>query len=809
MTGELILPDDVEIVPLSRFPAIVREHIGAGNHEYAVSRVRSRVPTKVIDGQEAELLRQFKMPTTLVQAILRFSKMKHRQPTQILEEVYPFLESCLSAGLLVEPGSASEAIRESLEKDALIAGYQVQECIQVLFDTELYRVRDGDRQAALKIVRLGAGDYGKKGLAREAAVLRRLDGGVAPRLLFAGETSDGRAFLLLEWISGELCGEKAMGIRARSYESLPPALVSLCANILDAYATLHALGVIHSDVHTNNLLVMDDGRVRIIDHGLSRCDADDLESQPPRGGVGFFFEPEYARAILSGSAPPRSTASGEQYSVAALIYFLLSGQHYLDFSYGKEEMLRQIVELAPVPLVERGLPAATPIDEVLSRALSKDPAARFPGLSPMTDAFHQAVAQMQGPAHNPESLTTSTSQAIEVEVDQRSKDWLRSMLDSLSDVDMELPLTGLKYPTASLTFGSSGVAYGVFRIACAREDASICALAERWLDRADREIGEHAGFYHADLQITPEIVGRISPYHTPSGVACVQALLAHACGDWNGRSAATERFLGFSDQKCENLDLALGRSGTLLALSMLVDAFRWDQNVDPSELIETGNRLLADLWREFDAMPSISETKSRIYLGMAHGWAGYLYATLRWTRSAQTTPPDNCQARLQQLAEAAHWRGSRACWPSRTVPGSPILGGWCNGSAGFVFLWTLADRLSPNSQWRSLAEAAGRDAFHARAEDASLCCGLTGKAYSQLNLYKHTGDRRWLDNAITLTRLAVRKTETEVHKTARIPLSLYKGDIGLAVLIAELEHPESSALPFFEDESWPMRTLHN
>ena len=54
-----------------------------------------------------------------------------------------------------------------------------------------------------------------------------------------------------------------------------------------------------------------------------------------------------------------------------------------------------------------------------------------------------------------------------------------------------------------------------------------------------------------------------------------------------------------------------------------------------------------------------------------------------------------------------------------------------------------------------------------------------------------------------MARLAVRQTEM-MAKTAgpRIPYSLYKGEVGLAVLVAELEHPESSAMPFF-DEAWP------
>src|SRR5208337_1668622 len=122
------------------------------------------------------------------------------------------------------------------------------------------------------------------------------------------------------------------------------------------------------------------------------------------------------------------------------------------------------------------------------------------------------------------------------------------------------PICGLKFPTASLTFGATGIAYGVFRMACVREDAGLFALAERWLDRAEREVGQDTAFYHPDVQITPKTVGRVSPYHSPSGLACVQALLAHSAGDLYMRSEATERFLKFSDQACDNPDITVGRS---------------------------------------------------------------------------------------------------------------------------------------------------------------------------------------------------------------------------------------------------------
>jgi eukaryotic-like serine/threonine-protein kinase len=811
MTGEFVLPEDVEIVRLADFPASVRAQTGGNANDYVVTRPRSRVPSKIVNAHAANFLRQFQRPTTLIEAIRRFSKMAGREPTETLEEICPFLESCLTAKLLVAPGSDSKPIRASYRVDDVVANCRVLECIQVFDDTEVYRVRTGNVKAMLKLSRAQASERARQRFSQEANILRRLNGRVAPRILSSGETQDERAYLLLQWIPGELSGEVAAAMRAYAYEPFPARLVALCAKILDGYAALHSLGVIHSDVHANNLLVMDNGVVRIIDHGLSRIDADDSEvTSPQRGGVGFFLEPEYAQAVLAGSMPPSSSFAGEQYAVAALVYFLLSGRYYMDFSYEKEEMLRQIAEQPPLTLAQRGLLGAGAMNEVLLLSLSKDPSARFCDMRTMAEAFRRATHHFRSFEKEAVSSAGVAAKAESHGLDRNLRDWLNSFLDRVSDPSIALPIHGARYPTASVTFGAAGIAFGLLRIAGTREDTGLLALSDRWLDRAASEIENDGGFYHSDIQITPETVGRISPYHTPAGIRCVQALIAHACGDSHGRSTAAEDFLRRSDQPCESVDLTLGKSGTLLALSALVDAFRWDRTAEHQHIVEAGDKLLVELWNQFDKMPSILDPEFKTYLGIAHGWAGYLYATLRWMRFSQMAAPTGVRLRLEQLAESVHWHGFRANWRNQTSPGSPVLGGWCNGSAGFVFLWSLAHRLWPNAEWLRLAEGAGRDAFHPREEGSSLCCGLIGKAYSQLHLYKYTSDRSWLSNANGLARLAVRKTEIAARAMEpQIQLSLFKGEVGLAVLISDLERPESSAFPCFEEEAWPVRAPLN
>jgi serine/threonine-protein kinase len=121
-------------------------------------------------------------------------------------------------------------------------------------------------------------------------------------------------------------------------------------------------------------------------------------------------EPEYARALLAGSLPPPATPASDQYSVAALVYTLLSGRHYLDFSYGREEMLRQVSEQTPIPLAGRGLSTAGALNAVLMRALEKDPAARFPNMTEMASAFRDATRSLSQPARDSLAVQPDTVQ---------------------------------------------------------------------------------------------------------------------------------------------------------------------------------------------------------------------------------------------------------------------------------------------------------------------------------------------------------------------------------------------------------------
>ena len=240
-----------------------------------------------------------------------------------------------------------------------------------------------------------------------------------------------------------------------------------------------------------------------------------------RSRIAFFFEPEYAKAAQGKRGPPASSALGEQYALAALLYSIVTGNHYLEFSIEKEEMLRQIVEDPPLPFIRRGVPAWPELEQVLAKALAKRPAERFTTVADFASAV-AAIAQTED--------TAAVEEVVTPAVFPEAQQMLRSVLARM-DVGGSLFVSGLEAaPRVSVTYGSAGIAYALYRMACSRDDCRLLATADLWAARSARDVERPDAFYNNDIDITPEIVGRISPYHTASGVYTVQLLIARVQG---------------------------------------------------------------------------------------------------------------------------------------------------------------------------------------------------------------------------------------------------------------------------------------
>ena len=189
----------------------------------------------------------------------------------------------------------------------------------------------------------------------------------------------------------------------------------LAGRLLDAYAAIHERGVLHGDVHPRNALVLHDGSVRLIDFGLADSRVLAAELRPhDRGGVGFFLDPEFARARLDDRRPPRVDAAGEQYSIAALV---VSRAHRFALSSllaGEAGDASADRRGGSAHLPRCGYDPSPAVEAVLCRALAKDRAARFASVAEFAAAFRAATsADLRRPRHASDALTAASQTLFE------------------------------------------------------------------------------------------------------------------------------------------------------------------------------------------------------------------------------------------------------------------------------------------------------------------------------------------------------------------------------------------------------------
>ncbi|MBA4535187.1 lanthionine synthetase LanC family protein [Brevibacillus halotolerans] len=786
-----ILPEDVVLIPVRDMPKHILEQVEFEETDYVISRVSSRKTSSIIDAEFADLICEFKTAKTIVQAIIRFSKEKKLDPEQTLENAFPMIQRFIHADILVPKNSEkSKIITSSFEPGDRIAEYQVVQCISYTEDTELYQVKDvNGHLAALKIARPERNEEMKILLAREAAILKHLDGQHVPKLLGTG-TFQNTDYLALEWFDGENLRNLPEG---KSYKTR----FHLCRNILEAYAHTHANGIIHGDIHEGNILVDGDANVKIIDFGISLMKRKDSDlKEVPRGGFSFYFEPEFAEFYLAQQLAPRANYLTDQYSLAALLYYILTGSYYLNFSYDKKKLFRQIAKDDPLPFSNHGIEWPE-VENVLRKALSKKPSQRFPSVSEFLKSFIQITTEPVIKQVQPQEII----EPVDLSDANRLLDDVLDRMGHLSS-----PLLSEEFPTAptcSVNYGMAGIAYGLYRVAMNRKDAELFSVADVWLSKAiaQTEAKATGAFINEQLQLTAENVGHISPYHTASGVYLVQALISRTRGDYFEQQSAIENFVTVTNAPCDNLDLTLGKSSVLLAYSILLDSIIENELTDKNSLLPLGNELMTSIWDHLNMLPTIKECRVLPLLGIAHGWGGLLYAAIRWCESSSFPIPSHIVERLYQLAELGDVKRNGIGWRREysKYMQPDYLPGWCNGSAGMVFLWTLAHQILKDEKFLILAEKTAWNVWREPELSGNLCCGLAGQAYGMLHLYKYTGDTNWLYRSQEFAKRA----SANIKLTPRNILnSLYKGELGVAVLLSDLTNPEFSCFPLFERESF-------
>jgi serine/threonine protein kinase/tetratricopeptide (TPR) repeat protein len=262
--------------------------------------------------------------------------------------------------------------------------------VYTAFDNEL------DRKVALKLLRLdsqpgGEGPTeGRARLVREAKAMAQL---AHPNVVIVHDVGqiDGHVFVAMEFVKGHTL-RKWVGAAPRTWKDKVGVLVQAGEGL----AAAHAAGLVHRDFKPDNILVGEDGRVRVTDFGLARAsDTQDIPSTVgPRTGpvAAELTEPGLVMGTPPYMAPEqtagrRADAKMDQFAFCVTLFEALHGERPFT---GKTRQERRDQILAgqrrPWP---KGSDVPVWLRETVQRGLAYAPEDRFTSMSDLIDALRR------------------------------------------------------------------------------------------------------------------------------------------------------------------------------------------------------------------------------------------------------------------------------------------------------------------------------------------------------------------------------------------------------------------------------------
>lgn len=255
--------------------------------------------------------------------------------------------------------------------DSLVGGrYEIGERLGVGGMSEVYAATDQrlGRQVAVKFLRSEVDDpTARARIESEARAAAALSHPNIVNVYDAGD-HDGRPYVVME-----LADSRSLGDLIREEGPLPPDRVrQIGGQVLSALAAAHAEGFVHRDVKPANILVRDDGSVKLADFGIAKSFADAAAGLTSAGlvmGTPTYLSPEQA---AGQSATPRS----DLYAMGIVLYEALTGRP--PFTGDTPMAVVMAHASAPVPDIRSATPGVPPaLAAVVERALAKDPGDRF------------------------------------------------------------------------------------------------------------------------------------------------------------------------------------------------------------------------------------------------------------------------------------------------------------------------------------------------------------------------------------------------------------------------------------------------
>ena len=179
--------------------------------------------------------------------------------------------------------------------------------------------------------------------------------------------------------------------------------LDLMARVCDAVQHAHQQGVIHRDLKPSNILVAPDGQPKVLDFGVARATDADIQATTLHTDVGQLIGTvPYMSPEQAGGDPAELDTRSDIYALGVILYELLARRLPYDVARKMiHEAVRVIREDDPTPLSSINRTFRGDIDTIVTTALAKEKARRFPSASALADDLRRYLADEPIAARRP------------------------------------------------------------------------------------------------------------------------------------------------------------------------------------------------------------------------------------------------------------------------------------------------------------------------------------------------------------------------------------------------------------------------
>jgi serine/threonine-protein kinase len=242
------------------------------------------------------------------------------------------------------------------------------------------------RQVAVKVMAADLEDEPeiRERFYREARITGQLNHRNIVTVFDLGE-DHGHPYLVMELLHGYPLTQYLLLPAAKTMDARIDLMIQMCEGLQAA----HAGGVIHRDIKPSNLFVVADGTLKILDFGVARLAASTLTVGSFVLGTPEYMSPEQAQGR-------KVDARSDVFSAGAVFYFILTGR--APFAAPElQRVLHMVLHEEPAPLTDAEAPDA--VRQIIRKALSKAPEARYQQCADMLADLRRAARNYEGATH--------------------------------------------------------------------------------------------------------------------------------------------------------------------------------------------------------------------------------------------------------------------------------------------------------------------------------------------------------------------------------------------------------------------------